>query len=677
MYKRLKTLSTLLLFTAASIPLAASATTFAVNGLFDDLDSHDMNPGDGVCADSFGGCQLRTAIEETNAWPGIDGIQLTVAGTITLNAAAGPLPAITERVNIYGYSAPGYNNAAVDIKDAPPVVYIDGSNIGGSTGSAAGLRFTAGSSSFSSVRAIGFTNFNTGISIGPAGDHLVIDACYIGVLGNGAAAGNATGISIATGGNRIGKHLDFGGLGNVISANTSFGVSFLQTSAEDANFVAGNRIGTTPNGVSARGNGIGIIGFGSFGNRIGVFNATLDYGNLISGNLGNGIQMTGSDNTIAANRIGINKNGAPLANGGKGIIVFGDNNVIGSTATNGDNLIANNTDGIVIDGGGSENNTITGNRVGSIVFEQGNSGDGIRIEGGAGNNVVENSVLNSGGDGIDVVSDSTMVVDNVVGFQNVSGFLNYGNDGEGIHVRSSNNQISGNTIGFSGDDGIDVEGFDNLMQFNFIGTTSDGLNIGNSGDGIGLDSAMGAISGNNTTFNTIAYNGEAGVKLGPGVGNDNTIYGNSIHSNAFIGIDLGPTGVTANDPDDGDIGPNKLQNWPTILSATINDNVWPTELTVQWRVDSATSNSAYNILADFYLADSAGNRQGRIYAGSDASATAPNTTVTSVLEFPMGLAGGFLVATATDLNGAGSTSEFSSTFMFGNPDRIFEDGFDP
>ena len=44
----------------------------------------------------------------------------------------------------------------------------------------------------------------------------------------------------------------------------------------------------------------------------------------------------------------------------------------------------------------------------------------------------------------------------------------------------------------------------------------------------------------------------------------NTVRGNSIHDNTFLGIDLSGDGVTPNDPLDADSGPNDLQNFPVI-----------------------------------------------------------------------------------------------------------------
>src|SRR5689334_9102783 len=53
-------------FATLSASSFASATTFTVNRT---SDTHDTNPGNGICRDSANRCSLRAAIEETNATP--------------------------------------------------------------------------------------------------------------------------------------------------------------------------------------------------------------------------------------------------------------------------------------------------------------------------------------------------------------------------------------------------------------------------------------------------------------------------------------------------------------------------------------------------------------------------------------------------------------------------------
>lgn len=68
---------------AAVLTIAAQAATFNVNSF---ADTQDINPGNGVCADSSGQCSLRAAITETNALAGADVINLP-AGTYTQGPA--------------------------------------------------------------------------------------------------------------------------------------------------------------------------------------------------------------------------------------------------------------------------------------------------------------------------------------------------------------------------------------------------------------------------------------------------------------------------------------------------------------------------------------------------------------------------------------------------------------
>lgn len=129
------------------------------------------------------------------------------------------------------------------------------------------------------------------------------------------------------------------------------------------------------------------------------------------------------------------------------------------------------------------------------------------------------------------------------------GNLISGNSGPGIEIHSAGN-------------GATVHGV--KVQNNLIGTNAAGTgNIGNAGIGVWLDSTV--------TSATIGGQGagEAGILATGNV--KATFSGNVIYSNDQLGIDLSknvstPDGVTPNDNNDSDAGPNGLQNFPQLDS---------------------------------------------------------------------------------------------------------------
>jgi hypothetical protein len=60
--------------------LAAPSAEGASFSVDTDVDSVDIDPGDGVCADATGACSIRAAVMETNALPGDDTIYLYAGG---------------------------------------------------------------------------------------------------------------------------------------------------------------------------------------------------------------------------------------------------------------------------------------------------------------------------------------------------------------------------------------------------------------------------------------------------------------------------------------------------------------------------------------------------------------------------------------------------------------------
>src|SRR5206468_13059729 len=87
-------------------PGQSYAASFTVNST---TDAVDASPGDGLCATSGGQCTLRAAIEEANALPGADIVNLP-AGTYSISLGAGDFNAasdlhITDELEIRGAGA--------------------------------------------------------------------------------------------------------------------------------------------------------------------------------------------------------------------------------------------------------------------------------------------------------------------------------------------------------------------------------------------------------------------------------------------------------------------------------------------------------------------------------------------------------------------------------------------
>ncbi|MEZ6078124.1 MAG: LamG-like jellyroll fold domain-containing protein [Pirellulaceae bacterium] len=175
---------------------------------------------------------------------------------------------------------------------------------------------------------------------------------------------------------------------NVISHN-SFGI-VISGAGSTLNTVAGNYIGTTASGNNAAGNtydGIQIFN-SSAANTIG--GATSSYRNIISGNGGDGIHISGENsdgNIIRNNWVGMGADGSTvLGNGRHGIAIMSgaDNTVIGGIGV-GNVIIGSRQNGIHIDGDTSgsiiQGNFIGTNVAGSVVVDSGEHG--IWMGGGA------------------------------------------------------------------------------------------------------------------------------------------------------------------------------------------------------------------------------------------------------------------------------------------------------
>jgi hypothetical protein len=238
-------------------------------------------------------------------------------------------------------------------------------------------------------------------------------------------------------------------------------------------------------------------------------------------------------NKVEGNFIGVNRDGITDLGNSDGVFLQGDSNTIGGTQPAMRNVISGN-DGIgVFIGSVASSNRIEGNYIGTTA-------DGT-------------ADLGNDYDGVYIADDSNTVGGTAAGARNVIS----GNDGSGIVLSGSVSE-------------------ENRIEGNYIGTGADGTgNLGNTLDGVTIqnEAELNAVGGTaSRAGNRIAHNGEDGVSIATAsVGNH--VLSNSIFDNDGLGIDLlGGTedanGVTANDTDDPDAGPNDLQNFPVIRSAT-------------------------------------------------------------------------------------------------------------
>lgn len=380
----------------------------------------------------------------------------------------------------------------------------------------------------------------------------------------------------------------------------------------------------------ASGNGNGITVNGGHGNTIGGTNGTTPGGactgdcNLLSGN-GNGIILLGgtTQNQVLGNFIGTNVNGtSTIHNTFDGILISGaNNNTVGNGASSGRNIISGNTDIGVELGSGAQGNLIQGNYIGTNTGGTGGLGNGpgsgIMIATNAKNNTV-------GGAGVGNVISAN------IGF----GIL--------MFPGSNGNKIYGNMIGV---------------------TSSGGGSLGNTTQGIEVQSSSNIIGGTAAGMgNIIANSGREGIHLCGKSGcapTKNAIRGNSIFSNTRFGINLGQDGFTPNDTGDGDSGPNNLQNFPIVTSATSDGS----SLNIVGAYNSYP-NGTFDL--DFFrnaacddpiFSSQAG--EGKTYLGSTTVSTNGSGNANFNVNFPGSApAGSVVTGTATD--SAGNTSEFST-----------------
>ena len=701
----------LFVLAAASICSAqlAAAATVTVNtksdvadGVTTSIAALKAKPGkDGVIS-------LREAITAANNTPGTDTIEFNIPGsglqTITLESV---LPVITSPVIIDGYTQPGSkaNTRAVG-NDSVHLIELNGNSA-----VCGALVITAGKST---IRGLVINRFNgncgnTAILLETLGGNTV-EGCFLGLNAAGTAASTNRdyGVRIESSPNNL-----IGGTTpaarNVIAGNNT-GIT-INGDASSGTTIQGNYIGTNAAGMAPLSTGgvsqsVTGININTNIQAAGPSNTTIGgtvagARNVIGGHPAGNINLfgsTASGNVIQGNYIGINAAGTAAVglSGGGVVLTYSSNIVIGGTTPGARNVISGNSDGIDL-GGNSDfpatNNLVQGNLIGTNAA--GNAavpnGNGISISEGHDNTIggttaaARNIISGNSSRGVSLttsynapVATANVIRGNFIG-TDITGTAKLGNGGDAIVVAgifgatlSGVNTIGGTTpgarniISASGGAGIALGTVNNtVIQGNFIGTDVNGTaNFGNGGVGISLGGASNNMIGGVSAGagNVIAFNGSA-VASYPGVavysGTGNSILGNSIFSNAHIGIDLsGGTenaGVTANDSGDADDGANGLQNYPVLKTSVIEGN----DLHVTGTLNS-TANTVFRI--EFFgndVIDPSGFGEGKTFLGFANVTT--NGNGDAAFDVVLANAAGLRV-TATATDPSGNTSEFSPSF---------------
>lgn len=355
------------------------------------------------------------------------------------------------------------------------------------------------------------------------------------------------------------------------------------------------------------------------------------FGLSISGAGANGIVSNGANNIIQGCFIGTDSEGNvvdTMPNAGNGILVNGANNTIGGTAAVARNLIsANGVNGVLFQGSGATGNVVQGNLIGTNLAGDAplpNMASGISFIGAAGLGSPSNNT----------VGGTTVAARNRIS----------GNVGPGVTLN--------NAVG-------------NVIQGNFIGTNLAGTQgVGNT-NGVSIISASGNSIGGAiaAAANVIAFNRGNGVLVASGTGN--SIRRNSIFSNDALGIDLGPAGITPNDPGDVDAGANNLQNFPVIQGVA---QVGGGTLVVG--VMNSTPMTLFTL--EFFAnpaCDASGSGEGQTFVGTLAVSTDASGAASFSTTFPtMVPLNQFLTATTTDPGN--NTSEFSACSQVGSPSDL-------
>lgn len=340
---------------------------------------------------------------------------------------------------------------------------------------------------------------------------------------DGTSAGNSSGLWITSDENVI-TGLAIKGF-NLLGI--AIGPSPGGTETPANNIISGNYIGVNWNGTVCEGNGLGIhIGGGAHDNLIGgdepAERNVVSCSNELEGIGIHGVNTFG--NVVSGNYIGTNKTGsADLGNNTDGVRIYGGahDNIVGGDSPGERNIIAgNDRDGVLLVGAGTNGNTVTGNYIGlnvNGVYAIMNQNKGVRIENGACYNRI-------GGTG--------------AGERNV-----IGGSESGVYIQDTTTRF-------------------NTVMGNFIGTNAAGTGSVDNATGVYLyNSVDNTIGGENPgEGNLISGNFASGITIAGPFSSGNFVAGNLVGTDSTGLLSLGNgAGITLNGMAHGNtVGPGNI-----------------------------------------------------------------------------------------------------------------------
>jgi hypothetical protein len=467
---------------------------------------------------------------------------------VDLNASSSP--GVSSSNSIYGNQVVGISfgqTGAVSYQATVNTAFQLSNVISGNRGN--GIGIYGGGDNLIAMNDIG-TDASGNVALGNAKN---------GILVTNRATGNVIGGQATGGNNPTANVFVRPPMGNLISGNGANGV--LINNGATGTLLSGNFVGTTASGNSVLGNRLdGVAIVSANGNELIGCTFQQDpfvFYNVLSGNGGNGLRITNSNNTtVQANFIGVGANNASIvANGGDGLLVSGSsrNTQVGGVIPLGNVISGNAQNGIEVRDSASgfiSFNTFTG--IYAFAGAAPNRRDGILITSSGGNNVIRTSIVSGNlANGIELGGNATgvQVTDTAVG-TNTSIQTAIPNGGSGILISGN---AHGNAIGgfqpslvpqvtasSNARYGIEVVGHahNNIIFHTYVGTNASGTAaLGNALGGVylGAGTSSTVVGGASALLqDKILNNGGTGLTIQSS--NGNSILGDEIGNNTGGGI---------------------------------------------------------------------------------------------------------------------------------------------